>query len=74
MSDELEVEPPQPVVNETPYAFSIENAALYTGSSVWEIRDALRRGDLTPSYRGTKIRIKRSELEAWVDAMPNERP
>lgn len=57
----------------TPYAFAVEDAATYTGQSEWTIRDALRKGDLTPSYRNSKVTIKREELEAWVDAMPNER-
>lgn len=56
-----------------PYAFSVEDAARYTGSSVWEIRDAINKKNLTPLYRGTKIKLKREELEAWVDSLPTER-
>lgn len=63
----------QPQVANLPYAFDIPGSACFTGSSEWEIRDAIRRGDLTPSYRGTKIKIKRTELEHWVDNLPNER-
>lgn len=57
----------------TPYAFTIPDAATYTASSEWEIREAIRKGDLSPSYRGTKVKIRRSELEAWIDSLPSER-
>ncbi|WP_296249600.1 helix-turn-helix domain-containing protein [uncultured Stenotrophomonas sp.] len=56
-----------------PYAFNVDDAATYTGQSVWAIREAIRKGDLTPSYKGTKVTIKREELEAWVDSFPAEK-
>lgn len=57
-----------------PYAFTVDRAAEYTGQSEWSIRDAIRNRSLTPSYKGTKVTIKRDELEAWVDSFPTEKP
>lgn len=60
-------------ITNLPYAFDIPGSASFTGSSEWEIREAIRKGDLTPSYRGSKIKIKRAELEHWIDNLPNEK-
>lgn len=59
-------------MSDQPYAYDINGAAWYTGSSAWKIRDSLRKGDLVASYQGSKVLIKRSELEAWIDSLPSE--
>lgn len=55
------------------FAMSIADAAHYVGVSERSIADAIRSGDLAARYLGSKALIKRTELEAWFEALPAER-
>lgn len=58
----------------TPVSYDIPSAALATGLSETTLRDAVRRGDLAALYSGTKLVIEREELQAFIRALPSERP
>ena len=51
---------------------SVDQAARLTTMSTKTIRRAISRGEL-PSYKaGTRIVLKREDVEAWLFAVPNE--
>ncbi len=59
--------------------FSIRGAAIYTGFSVTAIREAMkqnefpvRRVTITGSGSATSARIKREDLDAWIESAPLE--
>ncbi len=59
--------------------FSLRGAALYTGFSVTAIRDAMksnkfpvRRVNISGSGAMTSARIKREDLDAWLESCPLE--
>lgn len=52
---------------------TVADAAKATGLSAWAIREAYRSGALPVRYHGTKVLIKRTDLEGWIDALPDER-
>lgn len=58
----------------TPIAYALTDAAAAVGLSERTVRDAIRRGDLAVRYAGRKVLIRADDLDAWVDAMPSDRP
>ena len=56
----------------TKLAYTYQEAAEATGISVEEIKKAVRRGDLIPSYPTTRPVIRAVELERWLESMPAE--
>lgn len=56
----------------TKLAYTIQEAVEATGISEAEIKRAIGRGDLIPSYPNTRPVLRVSEVERWLDAMPAE--
>jgi len=54
-------------------AYSPSSAAIATGLKLHKIQAAIRDGSLRAVRVGTKTRITRNSLEAWLDAMPSAR-
>jgi len=61
-------QPPAPLSDR--YALSPEDAARYVGLSESVVRRAIRRGELPIRKAGARTLIRRTDLEAWVDALP----
>lgn len=60
-----------------PLAYTIQEAAVATGYGTTTINNAVKRGELIATYGGDKkskpvIRVK--DLDAWLDALPTEKP
>lgn len=55
-------------------AVSIPDAVKATGLSRSAIYEALRRGDLTARKAGRRTLIACSDLQAFLDALPQFRP
>ena len=55
-------------------AYSLKQAAEACGISLSLIKQFVRDGDLNPRYVNSKPVIPASELAAWVDSLPYERP
>ncbi|WP_160299664.1 hypothetical protein [Microbacterium azadirachtae] len=53
-------------------AYTMREAATATGVSVTLLNAAIKRGDLTASYAGTKPLLTVPELERWVSSFPSE--
>jgi excisionase family DNA binding protein len=51
-------------------AYSPSSAAVATGLKLHRIQSAIRDGSLRAVRVGTKTRITRASIEAWLDAMP----
>lgn len=58
----------------TAIALTIPEAAAAVGVSERFLRDRIREGDLDARYAGTKRIVLRSELEAWAESLPSQRP
>lgn len=54
-------------------AYSIKNLAKAIDLSDETIRQAIKAGELTPAYVGTKPLIMREEAERWLRSLPTER-
>jgi excisionase family DNA binding protein len=54
-------------------AYSIPEAALAVGVSESTIRRAVRSGSLPVKYPSGRPVIRAVDLEAWLDAAPDER-
>jgi excisionase family DNA binding protein len=52
-------------------AYSPSSAAVATGLKLHRIQAAIRDGSLKAVRVGTKTRITRSALEAWLDGHPS---
>jgi excisionase family DNA binding protein len=50
-----------------------QEVAASAGISVSAVRQAVSRGEVTPSYFGRKPLIKATEFDRWVDTFPAER-
>lgn len=55
-------------------AFTIDAAAAACGVSPDVIRRAIRTGDLPVKYPTSRPVIRRADLDAWLEAAPDERP
>jgi excisionase family DNA binding protein len=65
----------------TPAWFSIPDAARYTGFSQTSIRKAIEAGkfpvrevEITGKGRKNNIRIKRTDLDAWIEGPSEKSP
>lgn len=56
----------------TKLAYSIPEAVDATGYSETVIKDAIRRDDIVTSYANTKPVILATELQRWLESLPNE--
>ena len=56
-----------------PLAMGLKQAEQATGISVDQLRDACKRGDLPSRKNGTRYVIKTTDLEAWIDSLPDGR-
>lgn len=54
-------------------SLTVKQAAEATGLSQDEIRAAYRSGDLPCRYKGSRVLIRRQDLEAFIDDLPTER-
>jgi hypothetical protein len=61
---------PVPVLDRL--AYSIPNFAAAVDLSVEQVRKHIARGDLTPSYSGSKPLISREEGQRFLEALPAE--
>jgi hypothetical protein len=57
-----------------PIAYNIQGAADAIGQGVDVIRDAIRRGDLTPRYPNSRALIGHADLLEWFDNLPVDKP
>jgi len=53
-------------------SYSVAGLSEATEISTDEIRRAIKRGDLIPSYIGTKPFVTRTEAERWLSTLPSE--
>jgi len=58
----------------SPLAYSVIGAAAATGLSVSTIENLIRDGDLNVRYAGSKRVVPASELLAYIEALPYDRP
>lgn len=56
-----------------PVSYDLDGAAAAAGCSRSAIQNAIRKGDLTARYLGTKPLIRRADLDEWVESLPTER-
>jgi excisionase family DNA binding protein len=61
---------PQPIV---PRLLTIKQAAVYLGSAVWAVREAIWAKDLKACKIGRRFVIPREELDAYIDRKIEER-
>ena len=54
-------------------SLTVADAARVTGLSQFSIRAAYQSGALPVRYHGTKVLIRRADLERWIDGLPDER-
>ena len=57
-------------MNPTALSVSVRDAALLTSFSEFVIRTAINKGELTAVKQGTRIAIKVSDLQSWLDSLP----
>lgn len=57
----------------TPIAYDYEGAAAAIGVAVSKIKTLVRERQLAAKYLGKDVLIERTELEAFVAALPSER-
>lgn len=55
-------------------AYNLDQAVEASGFSVRTLRDAIRAGDLTAHYSGTKPVILAADLHEWIESLPTARP
>jgi hypothetical protein len=55
-------------------AYTILEAAQAVGYSDWVIKKAIAAGDITPRYANSKPIIPHTELVAWVESLPVDKP
>ena len=58
----------------TPIAYDIEGAARAIGYSIFPIKQAIARGDLTPRYANSKPIILHDDLYEWAHSLPVDKP
>jgi hypothetical protein len=54
-------------------AYTYSEFAEAVGLSYQAIRAAVDRGELVPSYYGTKPLVRKKEGERWLESLPAER-
>lgn len=55
----------------SPYAMSLAAAAAYVGLPYGTVYAAAKSGDLPGKRNGTRWVIRRADLEAWIDRLPD---
>lgn len=55
-------------------SYSLRGLSEATELSVDSIQAAIRRGDLTASYFGTKPVVEEEEAVRWIKSLPTEKP
>lgn len=60
------------VVHLTAVSYELAGAAAATGLSDRTIRKAIKDGDLTAHYLGTKPVITVADLADWIESLPTE--
>jgi excisionase family DNA binding protein len=64
---------PQPITPLVPRLLTIKQAAVYLGSAVWAVREAIWAKDLKACKIGRRFVIPREELDAYIDRKIEER-
>jgi excisionase family DNA binding protein len=54
-------------------SYSIQDVADSTGLSYETVRQAIKRNELVAKYSGSKAVIRREDVIAWLDSLPDER-
>ena len=57
-----------------PLAYSVKDAAEATGISASLLEQFIARGDITPRWVNSKRVLPAAELQAWIDALPYDKP
>jgi hypothetical protein len=57
-----------------PIAYSIPEAANAIGYSEAQLKKFIAAGDITPRYATTKPTILHSDLLAWAESLPVDKP
>jgi len=57
----------------TPRLLSVKQAAVYTGATVWAIRELYWSRSVTGFIAGRRLLISRESLDAWIDRRLQER-
>jgi len=55
-------------------SYSLDGAAVAMGQSRKTIDRAIKAGDLTPRYVNSKAVILHSDLVAWIETAPVDKP
>jgi hypothetical protein len=61
-------------MSEVKLALSYDEAAAALGVSKKVLQIAVRNNELVASYPNSKPIFRLSELQRWLDSLPNERP
>ena len=56
-----------------PLSYTVADAASVTGLSQTFIRRAIWAGELKAKHANTRVIVRRADLEAWLDGLPDER-
>ena len=69
-------EPSRPSIQKVsvPIAYNIVGAAAAVGYSPATIRREIQRGNINPRYANSKAIITHTELLAWVESLPYDKP
>ena len=62
----------QPADDREPLAYTMARLSLTTGVSIDKLQQCVRRGELVPSYVGTKPIVTREEALRWLRSLPAE--
>jgi excisionase family DNA binding protein len=65
----LQKEPPESAQQPSPRLFNVQQAATYSGTSVWQVRQWLHAGDLKAARVGKKDLIDRTALDSFLDGL-----
>ncbi len=57
----------------TPFAYNIQQAAIYTGCAVWNLRVAVWGGTLRARLAGKKFIFTKADLDDFVLSLPEVR-
>lgn len=55
-------------------SYSLPSLAEATDLSVDSIQKAIKRGELVPSYFGSKPVVEEDEAVRWIKSLPTEKP
>lgn len=66
------METKRPSIGGEPLAYSLPQLAAAVGISLAKLRQCIGRGELVPSYVGTKPIVTREEALRWLRCLPDE--